>query len=157
MAAYLQRVDGRQSRWTAAAAALVVFAAQIKRARGDEIVISGTHGFDTGAAWFSFAVQAQRMGYATHAMAGSLNDKLRGDLHVPDDIHIHAVVAVGRQADAESLPDDLRGREVPSDRRKLSREPGAWEFLRQAIGRWAGGGEAAEHQPGCWFVAADHP
>lgn len=106
-------------RWAGAAAALVVFLSQIHAPRGDQQVVSATHGFDTGAAWMSFALQGHRLGWATHGMAGFFSDRLRAALTVPDGFDIIMVAAVGRRGPAEALPKDLQEREAPSTRRPL--------------------------------------
>ena len=41
------------------------------------------------------------------------------ELHIPTGYSVEAVFAVGKQADPTNLPEELRGREVPSDRRPL--------------------------------------
>lgn len=81
---------------------------------------SGFNSFDTGAAWAQLALQASAMGYVTHAMGGILPDRIRIALTVPDRFKIEVAVAIGRQADSATLPEGMRGREVPSQRRPLS-------------------------------------
>ncbi len=78
------------------------------------------HALDTGAAWMSLALQAQASGLAAHAMGGFDAAKLRDTLAVPATHELHAVVAIGRQGDAATLPEALRARELPSPRRPLS-------------------------------------
>lgn len=80
---------------------------------------SGFNSFDTGAAWAHLALQASMMGYATHAMAGILPDRIRSALNIPDRFKIEIAIAIGRQADSAALPEALREREKPSPRRPL--------------------------------------
>jgi hypothetical protein len=64
-------VPGNQA-WAKNAAALMILASQksfIPPGKS-EPVESRTHSFDTGAAWGFLALQALRLGYVTHAMAG---------------------------------------------------------------------------------------
>jgi nitroreductase len=106
-------------RWADKASALVVFVSDLHMMRGDQQVVSSWHSFDTGAAWMSFAFQAQKLGWATHGMGGFFRDALRASLNVPDGFAIDAVVAVGRHGPVDALPEDLRARELPTPRRKL--------------------------------------
>jgi nitroreductase len=79
-----------------------------------------SHSFDTGAAWMSLALQAERLGLRAHGMTGLDFDTARTVLGIPEGYRLEAAVAVGRQGDAASLPDGLREREVPSDRKPLA-------------------------------------
>jgi nitroreductase len=81
---------------------------------------SGFNSFDTGAAWAQLALQASAMGYATHAMAGILPERIRTALAIPDRYKIEIAVAIGRRADSDVLPEGLRDRELPSPRRPLA-------------------------------------
>ena len=80
---------------------------------------SPNHAFDTGAAWMSLALQAETMGWRTHAMGGFNADALRQALGVPDGFAVQCVVAVGEQGPRESLPAALQEREVPNGRQTL--------------------------------------
>ncbi|WP_295530069.1 nitroreductase family protein [uncultured Pseudacidovorax sp.] len=108
--------------WTKRAAALVVIAS------AREAVFPGaaapapnaSHAFDAGAAWASLAFQAQLSGWSAHAMAGFDAAKLRAAIGLPEAYAIDTVVAVGRKGDPAVLPEGIRGRELPSDRRPLS-------------------------------------
>lgn len=87
---------------------------------GTEAKPSPNHAFDTGAAWMSLALQAESIGWRTHAMGGFDADALRVALGVPDGFAVHCVVAVGEQGPKESLPAALQEREVPNGRQPLS-------------------------------------
>lgn len=78
-----------------------------------------SHHFDAGAAWAHLALQATSMGYAAHAMAGFDADAARELLAVPEGFDIEIFVALGRRVSPEGLPEALREREVPSQRRVL--------------------------------------
>jgi nitroreductase len=74
--------------------------------------------FDAGAAWMSLALQARRLGLHAHGMAGFDGKKafaLTGAN--PDDVDIIAAIAVGRRGEAQSLPEDIRKRDVPTMRK----------------------------------------
>lgn len=81
---------------------------------------SHTHSFDAGAAWACLALQATKLGYQAHGMSGIELDRARTELRVPDRFRIEAAAAIGRIGDPASLPEKLRAREVPSDRRPLA-------------------------------------
>lgn len=77
-----------------------------------------TGAFDTGAAWFSLALQGFKLGLVTHAMGGIHHDKTFDVLGVPEDeFESMAAVAVGYPAARDALPEDLANRETPSQRK----------------------------------------
>lgn len=78
------------------------------------------HTFDTGAAWAHLALQASLSGWHTHGMAGFDRDRTREALNIPEGYDIHAFVAIGKQGDKASLPEQLQAREAPSARLPLS-------------------------------------
>lgn len=60
------------------------------------------------------------MGLAVHGMAGFEYAEARRVLQVPERYAVLAMAAVGVSAPAETLPEALRNREMPSDRRPLA-------------------------------------
>ena len=78
-----------------------------------------THSFDAGAAWQNIALQGYRNGYVVHGMMGFDYERARTNLNIPKEYKVEAMAAVGRPGVAESLPEALRQRETPNDRRKL--------------------------------------
>lgn len=78
-----------------------------------------THGFDAGAAWQNLALQGRSMGLVVHAMGGFDAEAARAGLGVPEDVAIHAMVAVGRPAPANVLPEGLRDQEAPNQRKPI--------------------------------------
>lgn len=81
---------------------------------------NAVHEFDAGCAWGFLSLAAVQNGLITHGMAGFDRDKAREAFKVPDDFDIHAAIALGRHGDAAQLPEDVRKREVPSNRRTQS-------------------------------------
>jgi nitroreductase len=77
------------------------------------------HAFDAGAAWAQLALQAVKNGLVTHPMGGFDKTKARQVLNIPEEFDIHAVVAVGYQADPGILPEAFQEREKPSGRNPL--------------------------------------
>ncbi|HVF68243.1 MAG TPA: nitroreductase family protein [Pyrinomonadaceae bacterium] len=79
-----------------------------------------THSFDTGAAWENLALQATLKGLVTHGMQGFDYERARTELNIPEGFRVEAMVAVGRPGDPSTLPERVRAREAPSDRKPLS-------------------------------------
>jgi nitroreductase len=109
--------DGNR-RWADRAPLLVfVFARRANPATGAANHLAA---FDTGAAWMSLALQAQKLGLVAHAMGGIHPDRAYAILGVPsDEYESLCAIAVGRRAAPDHLPDDLRAREVPSTRKAV--------------------------------------
>ncbi|MET0239252.1 MAG: nitroreductase family protein [Sphingobium sp.] len=80
---------------------------------------SHSHSFDAGAAWQNIALQAHLLGYHAHGMVGADFDKARTELGVPEGFRFEAAIAIGKIGDPATLPEGLREREVPSDRKPL--------------------------------------
>lgn len=78
------------------------------------------HTFDAGLAYENLALQGAAMGLVVHAMAGFENDRARQELGVPDDYSVEAMFAVGHPGDPADLPQELRDREKPSDRKPVA-------------------------------------
>lgn len=78
-----------------------------------------SHSFDAGAAWALAALQAQALGYRTHGMTGLKFGEAEKALGIPDDHRLEAAFAIGRQGPKEALPEFLREREVPSNRKPV--------------------------------------
>ncbi|MCP8969406.1 nitroreductase family protein [Ectobacillus ponti] len=73
--------------------------------------------FDAGAAWGFLALEAVHKGLITHPMTGIDFAKAREVLNIPETYEIDALVAIGYQGTPEALPEQLREREQPSQRR----------------------------------------
>lgn len=108
--------------WAKNAAALVAIASKITLIPqgGQSEVPSPSHGFDAGAAWGYFALQAHIKGWATHAMGGFDPARAAEVMQLPEGYALHAIVAIGMRGEPGSLPEPLRARETPSDRRPLT-------------------------------------
>jgi nitroreductase len=78
------------------------------------------HLFDVGSAFENLALQGSAMGLVVHGMQGFDFEKARTALKVPDDFAVAAMFAAGRPAPADTLPEKLREREQPSDRKPVS-------------------------------------
>ncbi len=77
--------------------------------------------FDAGAAWMSLALQARRLGLYTHAMGGFNKEKALAAVGASDDEYdALAMIAVGWKGDPDTLPEEVRGREMASGRRMVA-------------------------------------
>ncbi|KAJ52504.1 nitroreductase [Clostridium tetanomorphum] len=76
--------------------------------------------FDAGTAWGYLSLEAEKMGFITHAMGGFKKDLAREKFNIPDDYDILTIIAVGKLGEKDTLPtDDLRDREKPGLRKPL--------------------------------------
>jgi nitroreductase len=80
---------------------------------------NGVHTFDAGAAFENLSLQGAAMGLVVHGMAGFDRAKARQALTVPSDYAVEVMIAVGRPGNPSELPQELREREQPSDRRPV--------------------------------------
>lgn len=117
---FLALLNPFNQRWAARASALVVIVSDTLMQQSEAATVSHSHSFDTGAAWAQFALQATRLGYQAHGMTGIDFDRTRDTLGIPEHFRIEAAAAVGRIGDAATLPEGLRAREMPSDRKPLA-------------------------------------
>jgi nitroreductase len=104
--------------WTKNAAALVLIVSRKTFEHNNKP--SSTHSFDTGAAWMSLALEGTNRGYVIHGMEGFDYEKAKKALEIPEDYKIEAMVAIGKRASKEQLPEDLQSREFPSKRKMLN-------------------------------------
>lgn len=104
--------------WAKDAAALLLFVSKETFDHNGERY--PTHSFDTGAAWENLALQATLGGLVTHGMQGFDYERARTELNIPEDFRVEAMAAVGRPGDPSELPEKVRAREAPSDRKPLS-------------------------------------
>jgi nitroreductase len=109
-------VEGNRA-WCANAAALLLFASKNTfDASGQP---SKTHSYDCGAAWENLALQGMLRGYVVHGMEGFDYDRAKIVLKIPDGFQVQAMAAVGKPGDPSTLPEMIRARESPNDRKKL--------------------------------------
>lgn len=112
-------LNDKNQRWANSAPLLMFVFARRHWSNGKP---NPTAEFDAGAAWMSLALQAHALGLVTHGMAGFHHDKVYEATGVPPEEYVAlAGIAVGYPGDEALLPEDLRAREKPSQR-KPSRE-----------------------------------
>lgn len=109
-------VEGNQA-WCKDAAVLLVICS--KKTFTQNGKPNPVHTFDCGAAFENIALQAAHMGLVCHGMQGFNYSKARADLKVLDDYDVEAMVALGRPADVDVLPEPLQEREVPTGRKPI--------------------------------------
>ncbi len=108
--------------WAKSAAALVFV---VSRTHSGELGSAEqkpiySHSFDAGTAWGFLALQAHIAGYEAHGMTGFHVEKSYEVLGVPDGYRVEAAIAIGKVGDKNQLPEGLREREVPSQRKPLA-------------------------------------
>jgi nitroreductase len=103
--------------WAERAGALVVV---ISRLQFDDQRPCITHSYDSGAAWQNLALQASLEGIVAHGIQGFDYERARRVLRIPAQFAVEAMIVLGKPAAPEVLPQDLRQREMPSDRRALA-------------------------------------
>jgi nitroreductase len=103
--------------WAKDAAALVAVVSRTRFDSNDKPSI--THAFDAGAAWENLALEATRRELVAHGMEGFDYARAKSELLIPDDFEVHAMIAIGRRAPVEDLPEKYRAREHPGSRRPL--------------------------------------
>ena len=77
------------------------------------------HSLDTGSAWENLALQGASMKLVVHGMGGYTEDMIRTTLQIPDEYQVELMIAIGKPGNIEDLPEKLREREKPSQRKQL--------------------------------------
>jgi nitroreductase len=108
--------------WAKEASALVFLMSNslMRMPSADKLVPSPTHSLDAGAASGYLALQACKLGWLTHGVAGFDRERAIAELGVPTNYKIEAAYAVGRVGDPSKLPAALQIREHPSGRLPLA-------------------------------------
>jgi nitroreductase len=108
--------------WAKRAGALIIIASNLLMLPpgAEKPVPSHSHSFDTGAAWSAFALQGMKLGWHAHGMAGFDVPRAFTEMNLPAGYRVEAAAAVGRLADKSILPEFLRAREVPSQRKPIA-------------------------------------
>ncbi len=92
---------------------------------------SKTHSFDTGAAWMALALEGASRGLVIHGMEGFDFEKARSSLEIPEDYQIEALIAIGKRAPLDKLPEELQKRELPSSRKAIDDFAFEGKFLKR--------------------------
>lgn len=108
-------VEGNQI-WCKDAGALIIGLSKKDLENGKP---NSTHSLDTGAAWENLALQGVEMGLVIHPIAGYSKSALIKELNIPENYNPELMIAVGKPGKVENLPEALREREKPSQRKSL--------------------------------------
>ncbi len=108
-------------RWAAKAGVIVALVSKTTHVRNGETSPTPlrNHSLDAGAAWTNLALQAVHSGLATHAIGGFDREKARDILNIPQGFHVEILIAIGKQAAKNTLPEDIQAREHPTPRKPL--------------------------------------
>lgn len=89
---------------------------------------NGYHAFDAGSAWTHAALQATKLGYHAHGVAGIQKDEINEKLGVPKRYQPQIAFIIGTRGDVSELPESLQARETPSSRMTLDEvaHAGTW-------------------------------
>ncbi len=102
--------------WAKAAPVLILTLVKTRSARSGRPNRYAWH--DLGLAIGNLTVQASALGLYVHQMGGFSAEKARAAFALPDDIEPVTVIAVGYLGDPNTLPADLRERELAPQQRK---------------------------------------
>jgi len=109
--------EGNQ-KWCNNAAILIIMISKKKYDMKDEEI--RTRSFDAGSAWENLALQAITINLVVHPIGGFDVIKAREVAKVPYDYEIEIMIAVGKKGKKEDLSEELRKKEVMSDRKPLN-------------------------------------
>jgi nitroreductase len=109
-------VEGNRAWATDAAVLCVVVSKTTFDHNGKPVSV---HSYDTGAAWQNLALEAARRELAIRGMAGFDYERAAEELDVPEEYEVEAMFALGERAPPETLDDDYRDQEQPSERKPL--------------------------------------
>lgn len=87
-----------------------------------------THSFEAGSAFENLALEGARRNLVIHAMAGFDYAKAKNMLKLSDEWKVECMIAIGKPGHKDSLPSDLREREVPTQRIPLNKIAFEGEF-----------------------------
>ncbi len=102
-------LTGFNQGWAPRASALLVVSVKTQAADGKPL--QGTH-YDAGLSVATLSIQVEELGLRTHQMAGIVKDAVHEILGLADDLEVLVIVAIGKQAPAETLEGPAYEREV---------------------------------------------
>jgi nitroreductase len=108
-------MEGNQI-WCKNAGAFIIV---LSKKNTDDGKPNGTHSFDAGSAWENLALQGANMKLVVHGMAGYNAEPLKKELSIKDEYNVELMIAIGKPGKIEDLPEYLREREQPSQRKGL--------------------------------------
>ena len=118
---------GPNQAWAKEASALVLCSTTLNFTRNSKPNDAAIH--DLGLAAGNLSLEATARGISVHQMIGILPDKAREVFDIPDGVQAVTAMAIGYAADPNSLPDQLKQRDLSPRQRKPLTEfvfGGAW-------------------------------
>lgn len=109
-------LEGNQ-KWAKSAGALIVIISKTTFDYNGKP--AKTHAFDTGAAWENLALQGSINNLVVHGMQGFDYEMAKSVLNIPDEYVVQAMAAIGKPGDPDNLPEGLREKDFPSDRKNI--------------------------------------
>jgi nitroreductase len=112
--------------WAKSAAVLAISVASLDRSPGKP---NPTAHHDVGLACENMAIQATALGLSLHMMGGFSHEKARATFAIPDRWEPIAAISIGHPGDPNTLPDELRAKDLAPRHRKPIREfvfSGTW-------------------------------
>lgn len=104
--------------WAQNAPVLVAIVSKLTFSRNDKP--NRWNAFDSGTAWGYMTMEAYQRGYVTHAMGGFNKEQAKNVLCLTEDYQVQAIVAVGKYAIQDSIPEEERKQETISTRKPTS-------------------------------------
>lgn len=102
-------LTGFNQSWAPRASALLVVSVKTQTADGKPW--NGAH-YDAGLSVAQICIQAEELGLRTHQMAGIVKEAVHEILELADDLEVLVIVAIGKQAPADTLEGPAFEREV---------------------------------------------
>ena len=102
-------LSGFNKAWAPRASALLVVSVKTQTADGKPW--AGAH-YDAGLSVAQMCIQAEELGLRTHQMGGFVKDAVHEILDLADDLEALVIVAIGKQAPADTLEGPAFEREV---------------------------------------------
>jgi nitroreductase len=112
-------VEGNQT-WAKAASVLALGVATLNFKRNGKVNKVALH--DLGLAAGNLVVEATARGLSVHQMVGILPDRARELYRIPDDSEAVTGIAIGYAGDPDTLPEQLKQRDLDPRERKPLRE-----------------------------------
>lgn len=119
---FTELLNEKNRLWASKAAALIVLVSKTTNLRkgASEPTPLRNHSLDAGAAWANLALQAEFLGWKTHAIGGFDREKARELLKVPAGYQVELAIALGKQGDIAQLDAEFHEREKPNSRNPIS-------------------------------------
>ncbi|MBK5251660.1 MAG: nitroreductase family protein [Peptostreptococcaceae bacterium] len=112
-----QCINERNRLWADKAPVLIVVAARPIFKKNEKVNRWAT--FDAGTAWGYMSIEAEKRGLISHAMGGFSRKKLRELISVPEEMHLLAIIAVGKMGNKDDLNEMFIEEERANERKPL--------------------------------------